>query len=106
RRAHMPVRRTSPGSTLRVATLAALLAEALLLGCQNELNPTEIDAAPGAATASAVASASIAFEPVTFVGAGDIASCSATEDEATAKLLDGIAGTVFTLGDNAYSDGS
>ena len=102
RRAHMPVRRTSPRSTFRVATLAALLAEALLLGCQNELNPTEIDAVPPGGTASA----SIAAEPVTFVGAGDIASCSASEDEATAKLLDGIAGTVFTLGDNAYSDGS
>ena len=96
----MPVRRTSPRSTLRVAALAALLAEALLLGCQNELNPTETDVAPPAATALAAA------EPVTFVGAGDIASCSASEDEATAKLLDGIAGTVFTLGDNAYSDGS
>ncbi|TAH48454.1 MAG: DNRLRE domain-containing protein [Chloroflexota bacterium] len=41
-----------------------------------------------------------------FVGAGDIASCSNDEDEATAKLLDGIEGTVFTLGDIAYPDGS
>jgi hypothetical protein len=37
-----------------------------------------------------------------LVGAGDIASCSATTDEATAQVLDGIAGTVFTLGDNVY----
>lgn len=41
-----------------------------------------------------------------FVGAGDISSCSSTGDEATALLLDSIAGTVFTLGDNAYEDGS
>lgn len=41
-----------------------------------------------------------------FVGAGDIAHCSSTGDEATALLLDGIAGTVFTLGDNAYEDGT
>lgn len=43
---------------------------------------------------------------VVFVGAGDIASCASTGDEATANLLDGIAGTVFTLGDNAYETGS
>lgn len=41
-----------------------------------------------------------------LVGAGDIASCSDAGDEATATLLDGIAGTVFTTGDNAYKDGT
>jgi hypothetical protein len=41
-----------------------------------------------------------------FVGAGDIASCSRVQDEATAKLLDNIPGTVFTVGDNAYPNGS
>jgi hypothetical protein len=41
-----------------------------------------------------------------FVGAGDIANCSLSGDEATANLLDGISGTVFTLGDNAYPNGS
>jgi calcineurin-like phosphoesterase family protein len=41
-----------------------------------------------------------------FVGAGDIASCSVTGDEATAKLLDQISGTVFNLGDNAYNNGT
>jgi uncharacterized protein YjdB len=45
-------------------------------------------------------------ETVTLVGAGDIASCSSDGDEATANLLDAISGTVFTAGDNAYSDGS
>ena len=44
-------------------------------------------------------------DPV-LVGAGDIASCNLDADEATARLLDGIAGTVFTAGDNAYEDGS
>jgi hypothetical protein len=44
-------------------------------------------------------------DPV-FVGAGDIANCGRTEDEATAKLLDNITGTVFTLGDNVYPDGT
>jgi acid phosphatase type 7 len=41
-----------------------------------------------------------------LVGAGDIAACGQAGDEATAALLDGIDGTVFTTGDNAYSNGS
>ena len=43
---------------------------------------------------------------VTLVGAGDISRCDNINDEATAKLLDGISGTVFTAGDNAYSSGT
>jgi hypothetical protein len=41
-----------------------------------------------------------------LVGAGDIASCDYEGDEMTVQLLDAIAGTVFTTGDNAYSDGT
>ncbi len=44
--------------------------------------------------------------PQVLVGAGDIATCNATHDEATATLLETIPGTVFTLGDNAYPDGT
>ena len=44
-------------------------------------------------------------DPV-LVGAGDIADCSLDKGAATATLLDGIAGTVFTAGDNAYPDGT
>jgi calcineurin-like phosphoesterase family protein len=40
-----------------------------------------------------------------LVGAGDIAKDGDGAD-ATARLLDGIPGTVFTAGDNAYSDGT
>ena len=43
---------------------------------------------------------------VTLVGAGDISRCDNNNDEATAKLLDGISGTVFTAGDNAYNSGT
>lgn len=46
-----------------------------------------------------------AADPV-LVGAGDIASCISTNDEATARLLDTLPGTVFTAGDNDYSDGA
>jgi len=44
--------------------------------------------------------------PQVFVGAGDIATCSNTSDEATAALLDNIAGTVFVIGDNVYPNGT
>ena len=44
-------------------------------------------------------------DPV-LVGAGDIADCGLDADAATASLLDGIDGTVFTAGDNAYPDGT
>jgi hypothetical protein len=42
---------------------------------------------------------------VVFVGAGDIADCGGN-DEATARLLDNIPGTVYTVGDNAYPNGT
>jgi hypothetical protein len=43
-------------------------------------------------------------DPV-LVGAGDISN-SGTGDTATAHLLDGIPGTVFTAGDNVYDSGT
>jgi hypothetical protein len=44
-------------------------------------------------------------DPV-LVGAGDIARCGNSLDWATAKLVAGINGAVFTLGDNTYDVGS
>lgn len=41
-----------------------------------------------------------------LVGAGNIAGCSWTDDEATAALVEQIQGIVFTLGDNAYESGT
>jgi len=59
---------------------------------------------------SIVQTVSVTVQPppgsVVFVGAGDIADCETTTDEATATLLDAIPGTVFTAGDNAYHDGT
>jgi Calcineurin-like phosphoesterase len=37
-----------------------------------------------------------------LVGAGDIADCSTIGSQLTSRVLDGIPGTVFTTGDNAY----
>lgn len=46
-------------------------------------------------------------DTVVLVGAGDIADCKKIEGaQATARLLDSIPGTVFTLGDHAYSKGT
>jgi len=58
--------------------------------------------APGSGSESPLGSLGTA----TLVGAGDIASCSSSGDEATATVLDGIPGTVFALGDNAYENGT
>jgi calcineurin-like phosphoesterase family protein/PASTA domain-containing protein len=44
--------------------------------------------------------------PVTLLAAGDIAGCDWGEDEATAALLEAREGTVATLGDNVYEDGT
>ncbi|HMA45167.1 MAG TPA: metallophosphoesterase, partial [Gemmatimonadales bacterium] len=66
----------------------------------------------GAKTVSASAggvgitqTAAVAVMPV-LVGAGDIADCNSTRDDATANQLDSIPGTVFAAGDNAYANGT
>lgn len=41
-----------------------------------------------------------------LVGAGDIAECSEGADAETADLVESVDGIVFTLGDNAYEDGT
>lgn len=43
---------------------------------------------------------------VVLVGAGDISSCTHHNDTSTAKILDTIAGSVFTTGDNAGPNGA
>jgi acid phosphatase type 7 len=40
--------------------------------------------------------------PAVLVGAGDIGWCGSDGAETTARLLDGLEGTVFSAGDNAY----
>jgi hypothetical protein len=41
-----------------------------------------------------------------LAGAGDIGACGSSASEATARLLDGTEGIVFTAGDNAYYQGT
>jgi acid phosphatase type 7 len=73
------------------ALLFVSMALAVLLACVTAV----LTAAPGAGQTT-----------VTLVGAGDIASCSYDQDKSTANLLANVSGTVFTLGDNVYPDGT
>jgi acid phosphatase type 7 len=45
-------------------------------------------------------------QTVTLVGAGDIGRCDDRSDSKTARLVGKIGGTVFTLGDHAYPEGT
>ncbi len=51
-----------------------------------------------------IAEQSITVTPPVLVGTGDIGSCLAVRDDETGRMLDSIAGVVFTVGDNDYSD--
>lgn len=62
--------------------------------------------APTAPPTLAPTAGPTAAPPAILVGAGDIASCSSSGDEATAALVAAIPGTVFTLGDNVYDNGT
>ena len=90
----------SPSSLARTA--AAVLAGALFTTCRDNQGPKWPLEARQLLTPSSATSPG----PVTLVGAGNIARCDRTNDEATANLLDGIPGTVFALGDAAYPNGT
>lgn len=59
-------------------------------------------------TSAASQDLTLAESDVVFIGAGDIAGCAAeNKDEATAALISALPDAqVFTLGDNAYPDGT
>ncbi|OLC73489.1 MAG: hypothetical protein AUH78_13770 [Gemmatimonadetes bacterium 13_1_40CM_4_69_8] len=69
-----------------------------------QVTVTDRDGASGVGAKSVTVSPAAAT--VTLVGAGTVASCSSSGDEATAAILDATPGTVFTLGDNVYPSGS
>src|SRR5439155_4055044 len=87
-------------SRARRSTIPVLTLLVLLVTCTEQQQPL------GPRNWGTPLAAVSANSPEVFVGAGDIADCSTTHDEETASLLDGIAGTVFTAGDNAYENGS
>jgi hypothetical protein len=76
-------------SRLRAVSCVAVIG---LSACGGGIGPSQ---GPGPGDRTAV-----------LVGAGDIGMCGVSGPEATARLLDGIDGIVFTAGDNAYFQGS
>lgn len=90
---------------LAIGSLVALVLVLLVIGVAASRGDPAAGERP-APGASATATPTPTPTPETLVGAGDIASCTSEADEATARLLDGIPGTVFTAGDNVYEDGA
>jgi hypothetical protein len=95
----------------RLHLVPALAASAFLFascGAKQPPSPT----APSQASQTSGSPASpppvpLDLTPAVLVGAGDIAGCSdLTNAHATSRLLDGIAGTVFTTGDNTQAQGA
>jgi acid phosphatase type 7 len=89
---------------LRWASLFA--AVALCAYCAKDSLPGAPTPPTGAPTASTGAPAPPVGPTGVLVGAGDIGFCGTPGAEATARLLDRLAGTVFTAGDNAYVTGT
>lgn len=92
----------------------ALAVVAGLRGPQASVAPTPTRAlatavtSPGPTTVLPSEGVAATNPPVTavLVAAGDIASCTSKGDDATARLLDDMPGTIVTLGDNVYPSGT
>lgn len=111
-----PAREAGRVTSSRV-TAAWLLAGLVLAACAPSGQggqggpgpPPTTGTAPGAVATTAAGPAPTASpaDAVVVVAAGDIATCDASGDEATAALVTARPNaTVLTLGDNAYDDGS
>ena len=94
-----------------VSTRAVPAAAASGMASESSLAPasgavaTPLGSAAPTTVAPSDAASAVIGDPV-LVGAGDIADCDLPDDSATADIVAGIAGTVFTAGDNVYPDGT
>ena len=86
---------------MRRLALLALCAVCAYCGSQSPTGPSPIPPTSQAPPEPPVVQPPVTSGPQVFVGAGDIAMCDRNSQD-TANLLDGIGGTVFSLGDNAY----
>jgi hypothetical protein len=81
--------------------LAAPVLVLALVTCSEDTGPSDVSWEEDLKPTAAV------VEPQIFVGAGDIAECDGNDDEATAQLLDALPNVpVYTVGDNAYNNGT
>jgi len=76
----------------KIVLAGAAIASAMVLACTMDV----LTAVPGVGK----------LRTVKLVGAGDIAGCDFKADRKTARLLGRIPGTVFTLGDSVYPEGT
>ena len=92
----------------RVSSLGLAALSLLALWCKP---PVQVTPAPAGASAALVALSGASV----LIGVGDIARCGSEGDELTAALVDSVLrendsakvnDEVFTLGDNAYPNGS
>ncbi|MCA1703389.1 MAG: alkaline phosphatase [Actinobacteria bacterium] len=97
-----------PGNGAFSVRISTSSSDGMSFGSREDANRPQlvISTASPTPTPTPTATPTASSTPATLVGAGDIASCSSSGDEATAKLLDAIPGTVFTAGDNAYESGT
>jgi protocatechuate 3,4-dioxygenase beta subunit len=97
------------GSRLVVRSLFLLALALAVTMCTDNTGPSTWDSRPSTApklTVITPTGLATVNPPQVFAGAGDIATCNSNNDEATAALVDNIAGTVFVIGDNVYQNGS
>ena len=88
--------------TIARGALIGVTSALLLATCREDNRPTDPLAPepPSAPSFATLTSGQV------LVGAGNVATCGNSNDEATAKLLDVIPGTVFADGDLAYDNGA
>ena len=103
--AAQPTATSTPRATVPNAT-ATRTPAAQIISPTATIAPTRTTAPTLAATRAPTASPTAKTADPVIVGAGDIAVCGASGDDATAQLLDKIDGIVYTLGDNVYQSGT
>jgi Invasin, domain 3/Calcineurin-like phosphoesterase len=86
-----------PAVALTVLGLATCTADSGLTGISDDGRSPAFRPARGAAA--------VVGTPAIMIGAGDISTCTNNLDESTARIIDTVPGTVYTLGDNIYPDG-
>jgi hypothetical protein len=87
--------------------ILAILASSPQIYSRDEGKTDSTQREPGSFAPRSGLSQKTSAPSMVLVGAGDIADCADLSGAvATARLLDGIPGTVFTAGDNAYEGGT